>query len=79
MRVDPNVESLPNIIPSKYFVCGNVISDASRTVVINQVGTSYSATANTDSVTGRFCKFLSPGTYKLSVKVSSADQEQGAQ
>lgn len=79
VKVDPNVESLPDIIPSKYLVCGTVVSDTSRTVTINQVGSSESFTVNIDPNNGKFCKFLAPGTYELLVKVSEKDQEQGAQ
>lgn len=79
MKLDPNVAFLPTIVPSKYLLCGTVISGTSRTVVLYQVGTPNAFTANTDELSGRFCKFLSAGPYKLLVKVSDEDRQQGAQ
>lgn len=78
-KINPTDRALPDLTPSKYYVCGTVISDKSHTVTIGHIGTPQSIVTSTDPVTGIFCEFLSPGKYKIYVSVSELDHVQGLQ
>ncbi|CAH0562230.1 unnamed protein product [Brassicogethes aeneus] len=77
LNINPNLDKLPNIIPSSYRVCGKVLSDEIQTIKFSKIGSSVIQTS-TDQ-TGKFCEFLPSGKYEVEVNVNNADQQKGLQ
>ncbi|KAK4872067.1 hypothetical protein RN001_016191 [Aquatica leii] len=79
VKIDANVLKLPDFYPSRYEVCGNVLSDKSQTITIASGNTSEVFITSSVPPSGKFCQYLSPGKYQMHVAVSEAEKVQGIQ
>lgn len=78
-KIKPTDSSLPELLPSKYKVCGSVISDKMQRVSIKNVEGSDVLSATSDPQTGRFCVLLPAGKYDFHVALSEREKEDGVQ
>lgn len=79
LKIKPTDGSLPDLIPSKYKICGSVISDLMQKVSIKNLETSDILSTTTDPQNGKFCVFLSPGKYDFQVALSERERNDGLQ
>lgn len=80
VEVNPKILQFPDLFPSKYQVCGNVLSDKPQTVIIAPMDSTESLVTTSSPINnGKFCQFLRPGKYKLQVSVSDSEKTQGVQ
>ncbi|KAJ8923473.1 hypothetical protein NQ315_010051 [Exocentrus adspersus] len=79
VRVNPNLQELPDILPSAFKVCGQVASDHSQIVTFSKVGSTKFVQTETSPQDGSFCQYLSPGQYSVQVLVSDEDKQKGLQ
>lgn len=78
-RVKPTDGELPDFVPSKYKVCGSVISDKMQRVGIKNIENADILSTTSDPQTGRFCVFLPPGKYEIQVALSERERDDGLQ
>lgn len=78
-KIKPTDSSLPDFIPSKYKVCGSIISDKTQRVSIKNLENSDILSATSEQQTGRFCIFLPAGKYELQVALSEREKDDGLQ
>ncbi|KAF5281325.1 hypothetical protein FQR65_LT02955 [Abscondita terminalis] len=79
IKIDASVLKIPDFYPSRYEVCGNVLSEKSQTITISSSNTSEVFITSSEPPTGKFCQYLSPGKYQMQVAVSEAEKVQGIQ
>ncbi|KAK5639267.1 hypothetical protein RI129_011759 [Pyrocoelia pectoralis] len=79
VKIDGSLTKLPDFYPSKYEVCGNVLSDKPQSITIKSTITGEVFVTSSTLPEGKFCLYLSPSKYKLHVSVSETEKAQGIQ
>lgn len=69
LRVSPSLKQLPDFSATAYSVCGIVSSDKPQLVQIKSASEVF--TVSTEAPSGKFCKFLYPRKYEISVASSN--------
>jgi hypothetical protein len=80
VKVTPNTPQLPDIVASRFDVCGQIEMEplVVQSRVVNVVGPSAELTQKTVVLPdGTFCMPCKPGTYQLSVELSESDVKAG--
>jgi hypothetical protein len=70
---------LPNIIPSAFEICGQVISEKSYKIIFQKHGSTVHIEKNTYVGTGEFCVYLGNGKYAMNVETTEFDKTNGVQ
>ncbi|XP_072153325.1 BOS complex subunit NOMO1 isoform X3 [Bemisia tabaci] len=83
VKISPNSPFLPSIHPDKFRVCGKVTSSpdgerAQRFVIIS-AQSEILEELDVRSNTQKYCGFLSPGSYEVSVKLGEVERASGVQ
>lgn len=71
--------SLPDFIPTKYKVCGSVISDKMQRVSVKNLGNSDVLHVTSDPKNGKFCVLLPAGKFEFQVALSAREKDDGLQ
>uniref|UniRef100_A0A1Y1NI64 SD-repeat containing protein B domain-containing protein n=1 Tax=Photinus pyralis TaxID=7054 RepID=A0A1Y1NI64_PHOPY len=79
IKIDGSVAILPDFFPSKYEVCGNVLSDKSQSITVESSLNAEMFVTSSVIPEGKFCLYLGPGKYKMHVSVSDAEKAHGIQ
>lgn len=78
LKIKPD-SKIPDLVAVAYRVCGIVSSDKSQTVSFIKAENNHATTILSDSTSGHFCEFLSPGKYNVHVVVDPQDVKKGLQ
>lgn len=71
---------IPDIFPSSYKVCGNIISEDSFVVGISKLGSTFHTTATSKAGSnGEWCTFLPVGRFNVEVLIPEKDKASGIQ
>ncbi|KAK9890285.1 hypothetical protein WA026_010388 [Henosepilachna vigintioctopunctata] len=79
LKINPNLQALPDIAPSAFKICGKVESEQSQLVTIVKVGSTFLKNVFTNPQSRKFCEYLPRGTYEVQVQVKQTEQEKGLQ
>ncbi|KAK0090897.1 hypothetical protein PV325_000063 [Microctonus aethiopoides] len=84
VKIAPSSPELPPSQPAKYKICGHVTLSAKgtlhhRKVIIKNSAGTFQQEVDTDSKTGQYCLYLTPGKYQLNVAVTAEEKNQGLQ
>ncbi|KAF5281651.1 hypothetical protein FQA39_LY17749 [Lamprigera yunnana] len=79
IKIHANVLKLPDLIPSRFEVCGHVLSEKSQTVTIVSTSSNEVSISNSLPLSGKFCQFLAPGKYQMFISISDSERAQGIQ
>ncbi|XP_060516095.1 BOS complex subunit NOMO3 [Cylas formicarius] len=78
LYIDTNIKMLPDLVPSAFKVCGEVISDKPQAVAFSKIGSTDFVTTKTN-FDNQFCQYLAPGNYKVQVLISEEDKKNRVQ
>lgn len=80
VQIELTTSKIPEIFPSSYKVCGNVISEESFVVGITKMGSTFHTTATSMAGSnGEWCTFLPSGKYNFEVLTTEKDKSSGIQ
>lgn len=80
VQIELTSPKIPDIFPSLYKVCGNVISEDSFVVGITKLGSTFHTTATSKAGgNGEWCTYLPSGRFNIEVLITEKDKSSGVQ